>query len=92
MKNIEYQIENGNTLFKALSIAKRFQVVRHLLLLHQIAAPYKQKYTSCELVREPVSWVYAHSSTDYCEYKVRESEVRGLRTPMQGLPSIDEEI
>ena len=58
-------------LFKALSIAQPFIVVRLQLPVHRITAPYKQKYTSFKLVREPVSGVYAHNCTGYCESNLR---------------------
>lgn len=46
--------ENLNSIW-ALSIAYRFIVVRLLLPVHQITAPYEQKYTYFKLVKESVS-------------------------------------
>ena len=73
-------------MIKALSIAQRFIVVRLLLPVQGITAPYEQKFTSFKLVREPVSGA-ARASTGYCEF-----DVQGLHTSLQGLPRSDEEI
>lgn len=51
-------------IFKALSIAHRFIVVRLLLSVHRIIASYEQK--SFKLSMEPVSGNNAHTCTGYC--------------------------
>lgn len=55
-------------IIKALIIAQHFIVVRLLFPVHQITAPYKQKYTSFRLVIELVSGIYAHNCTAYYKY------------------------
>lgn len=54
MENNQNNKQNNDLIFKALNIAQCFIVVRLLLPVHRITAPYEQKYTSFELVRGPV--------------------------------------
>lgn len=67
MENNQNNKQHNDLIFKALNIAQCFIVVRLLLPVHRITAPYEQKYTSFELVRGPVLGVYAYNCAGYCE-------------------------